>query len=89
MADVASNATLDLVQLQMDEFAQQAGDLDDAAFAYRLQLQEALRASAPSAEVDCTVLSDCSHADEAVVGNQLQVQVWFPRQKYILLSKQR
>ena len=48
-------------------------DLDDAAFAYQLQLQEACRASAQAAEIGCTTLSESSYPEEAVVNNQLQV----------------
>lgn len=72
MVDVVSSAPIEIVQLQMDEIVQQGIDLDDAAFAYELQLQEACRASAQAAEIDCTTLSESSYPEEALVNNQLQ-----------------
>lgn len=62
---------LGVLQLQMDEFAQQNMDLEDADFAYQLQMQEALKASAPADEIDCTAFNGSLRDDEA--NNQLQV----------------
>jgi len=64
---------LGVLQLQMDEFAQQNMDLEDADFAYQLQVQEALKASAPADEIDCTALNDSFRDDGALTNNQLQV----------------
>ena len=64
---------LGVLQLQMDEFAQQNMDLEDADFAYQLQMQEALKASAPADEIDCATLNGSFRDDEAFTNNQLQV----------------
>ena len=64
---------LGVVQLQMDKFAQQIMDLEDADFAYQLQMQEALKASAPANEIDCTALNGSFRDDAALTNNQLQV----------------
>ena len=72
MEEVLWPATFDTVRLQLDEVAQQGMDLGDAEFAYRLQLKEALQASAPDADIDCTSVSDDAQPDEALVHNELQ-----------------
>lgn len=64
---------LGVLQLQMDKFAQQIMDLEDADFAYQLQMQEALKASAPANDIDCTALNGSSRDDAALTNNQLQV----------------
>lgn len=76
MTDVQSPAILDVLRLQMDETAQQGMDLQDAEYAYQLQLQEALRASAPSGQADqAEILLESLPTSEAVVHNQLQVKM--------------
>ncbi|DBB02226.1 hypothetical protein WJX82_001817 [Trebouxia sp. C0006] len=66
---------LGVVQLQMDKFAQQIMDLEDADFAYQLQMQEALKASAPANDIDCTALNGSFRDDAALTNNQLQTAV--------------
>ncbi len=77
MTEVLAHAPLDIVQLQMDEMVQHGMDLEDAEYAYRLQLQEAMQASAPTAEIDCTAISDVSQPAQATVSNQIQVRLVF------------
>ncbi|KAL3131227.1 hypothetical protein ABBQ38_000525 [Trebouxia sp. C0009 RCD-2024] len=77
MAEVLWPAPLDTVRLQMDEIAQQGMDLGDAEFAYRLQLREALQASAPDAAFDCISVSDDVQPNEALVHNELQASLMF------------
>ena len=76
MAEVLWPAPLDTVRLQMDEIAQQGMDLGDAEFAYRLQLKEALQASAPDGAFDCLSVSDDGHTNEALVHNKLQASLY-------------
>lgn len=65
-------APLDTVRLQMDEVAQQGMDLGGAEFAYRLQLKEALQASAPDTDFEWVSVSDDQQPNEAFVNNELQ-----------------
>lgn len=78
MAAVFCPASIDTVRLQLDELAQQGMALGDAEYAYRLQLKEALQASALRAEIDCISLSDDIPPDEAVVHNELQARQRMP-----------
>lgn len=58
MAEVASIAPIEALRLQTDELAQHGLQLDDADLAYRLQLQEALKASAVACNVECISLEE-------------------------------
>ena len=74
MAEVFSPAAIDTVRLQLDELAQQGVALGDAEYAYRLQLKEAMQASAPNTDIDCISLSDDIPPNDAVVHNELQAR---------------
>lgn len=72
MAEVGCSAPFDTVRLHMDEVAQQGMDMGDAEFAYRLQLKDALQASAPGTHFECISVSDDVQPNEALVQNGLQ-----------------
>ena len=76
MAEVIYYTSLDTVRLRMDEVAQQGMDIGDAEFAYRLQLKEALQASAPDANLERISVSDDVQPGEALVHNELQASFY-------------
>ena len=73
MAEVASITPVEALRLQSDEITQYGLQLDDADFAYRLQLQEALKASAAGCEIECISLEEETQNDEQSTHNKLQV----------------
>lgn len=75
MTEVASAVPIEALELQSNEIAQRGLRLDDADFAYRLQLQEALRISAADCDVECVSLSDQSQPDEQLSNNKLQASI--------------
>lgn len=72
MTEVANAVPLEALELQTAELAQHGAQLDDADYAFRLQLQEALKVSAGGYEVECVSVSDQSQSDEQLAHHKLQ-----------------